>query len=129
MGFRALKKTLEALYTTKVNNRVRTSRGTTLPNQPRAAQHQLEHIHMLLECGRLCNDAAARTAEICRSEPSLVPPSRADAPSTSNTGVSTSPHTRQRSERTNDIANAPFWEKNQSVYLGEWEVCFATYDF
>ena len=29
MGFRALKKTLEALYTTKVNNRDRTSRGTT----------------------------------------------------------------------------------------------------
>ena len=29
-GFRALKKTLEALYTTKVNNRDRTSRGTTL---------------------------------------------------------------------------------------------------
>ena len=28
VGFRALKKTLEALYTTKVNNRVRTSRGT-----------------------------------------------------------------------------------------------------
>ena len=27
--FRALKKTLEAPYTTKVNNRVRTSRGTT----------------------------------------------------------------------------------------------------
>ena len=25
------------------------------------------------------------------------------------TGVSTSPHTQQRSERTNDIANAPFW--------------------
>ena len=31
MGFRALKKTLEAPYTTKVNNRDRTSRGTT-PN-------------------------------------------------------------------------------------------------
>ena len=30
MGFRALRKTLEAPYTTKVNNRVRTSRGTTL---------------------------------------------------------------------------------------------------
>ena len=30
MGFRALKKTLESLYTTKVNNRVRTTRGTTL---------------------------------------------------------------------------------------------------
>ena len=30
MGFRALKKTLEAPYTTKVNNRDRTSRGTTL---------------------------------------------------------------------------------------------------
>ena len=30
MGFRALKKTLEALCTTKVNNRVHTSRGTTL---------------------------------------------------------------------------------------------------
>ena len=30
VGFRALKKTLEAPYTTKVNNRVRTSRGTTL---------------------------------------------------------------------------------------------------
>ena len=29
VGFRALKKTLEAPYTTKVNNRVRTSRGTT----------------------------------------------------------------------------------------------------
>ena len=29
VGFRALKKTLEALYTTKVNNRDRTSRGTT----------------------------------------------------------------------------------------------------
>ena len=29
MGFRALKKTLEAPYTTKVNNRVHTSRGTT----------------------------------------------------------------------------------------------------
>ena len=28
MGFRALKKTLEALYTTKVNIRVHTSRGT-----------------------------------------------------------------------------------------------------
>ena len=30
MGFRALKKALETPYTTKVNNRVRTSRGTTL---------------------------------------------------------------------------------------------------
>ena len=30
VGFRALKKTLEALYTTKVKNRDRTSRGTTL---------------------------------------------------------------------------------------------------
>ena len=30
VGFRALKKTLEAPYTTKVNNRDRTSRGTTL---------------------------------------------------------------------------------------------------
>ena len=29
VGFRALKKTLEALYTTKVNNRVHTTRGTT----------------------------------------------------------------------------------------------------
>ena len=29
VGFEALKKTLEALYTTKVNNRVHTSRGTT----------------------------------------------------------------------------------------------------
>ena len=29
-GFRALKKTLEAPYSTKVNNRDRTSRGTTL---------------------------------------------------------------------------------------------------
>ena len=29
MGFRALKKTLEAPYTTKVNNRVPTTRGTT----------------------------------------------------------------------------------------------------
>ena len=29
VGFRALKKALEALYTTKVNNRVHTSRGTT----------------------------------------------------------------------------------------------------
>ena len=29
-GFRALKKTLEAPYTTKVNYRGRTSRGTTL---------------------------------------------------------------------------------------------------
>ena len=29
VGFRALKKTLEAPYTTKVNNRVHTSRGTT----------------------------------------------------------------------------------------------------
>ena len=29
-GFRALKKALEAPYTAKVNNRVRTSRGTTL---------------------------------------------------------------------------------------------------
>ena len=29
VGFRALKKALEALYTTKVNNRDRTSRGTT----------------------------------------------------------------------------------------------------
>ena len=30
VGFRALKKTLEAPYTTKVNNRERTTRGTTL---------------------------------------------------------------------------------------------------
>ena len=30
VGFRALKKTLEAPYTTKVNNRVHTSRGATL---------------------------------------------------------------------------------------------------
>ena len=30
VGFRALKKALEAPYTTKVNNRDRTSRGTTL---------------------------------------------------------------------------------------------------
>ena len=30
VGFRALKKTLEPPYTTKVNNRVHTSRGTTL---------------------------------------------------------------------------------------------------
>ena len=30
VGFRALKKALEAPYTTKVNNRVHTSRGTTL---------------------------------------------------------------------------------------------------
>ena len=30
VGFRALKKTLEAPYTTKVNNRVHTTRGTTL---------------------------------------------------------------------------------------------------
>ena len=29
VGFRALKKTLEPPYTTKVNNRVHTSRGTT----------------------------------------------------------------------------------------------------
>ena len=29
MGFRALKKALEAPYTTKVNNRERTTRGTT----------------------------------------------------------------------------------------------------
>jgi len=29
VGFRALKKALEAPYTAKVNNRVRTSRGTT----------------------------------------------------------------------------------------------------
>ena len=33
MGFRALKKTLEAPYTTKVNNLEPTTRGTTLPHQ------------------------------------------------------------------------------------------------
>ena len=32
VGFRALKKTLEPPYTTKVNNRVHTSRGTTPPS-------------------------------------------------------------------------------------------------
>ena len=37
MGFRALKKTLEAPYTTKVNNRVHTSRGTT-PQSCRTAR-------------------------------------------------------------------------------------------
>ena len=36
VGFRALKKTLEAPYTTKVNNRDRTSRGTTRSRSPRS---------------------------------------------------------------------------------------------
>ena len=84
-------------------------RTRQLPTLPRASQHQLEHIHMLLECGRLCNDVAARTAA------RLAAPSRRwcnrAAPTRHQraTGVSPSPHTRQRSERTNDIANAPFW--------------------
>ena len=32
------------------------------------------------------------------------------------TGVITSPHTRQRSERTNDIAHAPFWRVPVSLW-------------
>ena len=33
------------------------------------------------------------------------------------TGVITSPHTRQRSERTNDIAHAPFWRWRKSAFF------------
>ena len=39
VGFGALKKTLEALYTTKVNNRVHTSRGTTPRHSNGAKAH------------------------------------------------------------------------------------------
>ena len=38
-GFRALKKTTEAPYTTKVNNRGRTSRGTTRKYNPRIGSY------------------------------------------------------------------------------------------
>ena len=43
---RALKKTLEALYTTKVNNRVHTSRGTTLPRAPVSGASQKKICHL-----------------------------------------------------------------------------------
>ena len=38
------------------------------------------------------------------------------------TGVITSPHTRQRSERTNDIAHAPFWRVHAIHLEGECEL-------
>ena len=64
----------------------------------------------LLECGRLCNLqlCSAGTAENCTSKPTQVPPSRSDAPSTSHWHLKYSVplHTRQRTGRTNDIANA-----------------------
>ena len=43
-GFRALKNTLEALYTTKVNNRVHTSRGTTLTHTHTQYNQNNRHV-------------------------------------------------------------------------------------
>ena len=58
-----------------------------LPNQPRAFQHQLEHIPMLVGMRQvvLCAiHAAARTDELRNAEPTLVQPSSADEPTASN---------------------------------------------
>ena len=66
----------------------------------------------LLECGRLCNTCfSIWTAEFCTSEPTLVRHRAAPTRHQRATGVITPPHTRQRSERTNDIAHAPFWRE------------------
>ena len=48
VGFRALKKTLEAPYTTKVNNRERTTRGTTLTLDARLSLFRGSRLYPLL---------------------------------------------------------------------------------
>ena len=70
------------------------------------------HPHACWNAAGCAIQAAAWIAELCTSEPTLVPQSRADTPSTSNRRYHI-PHTRQRSERTNDIAHAPFWRKSK----------------
>ena len=72
----------------------------------------------LLECGRFTAGCAFQAAAW---KLNVAPPSRRwrhrAAPTRHQraTCISTSLHTRQRSERTNDIANAPFWRLAWSI--------------
>ena len=85
--------------------------GSCPTNQPRASQHQLEHIYMLAGMRQVVQSM------LQHGQWNFAPPSRcwchraAQTRHQRATGVSTSPHTRQRSERTTDIANAPFWQR------------------